>query len=150
MTPRLAVLTRFHKRMIYLTISLLWFSGALWFYWQISGQSANDFGSGTHPGQAMIMRIHGAIAMAFLVLIGTLLPLHMRPGWRQGDHRVSGGSVFGTCLLLILTGWGLYYIGDETLRHSISLAHTYVGLALPLVITAHVMLARSRIKHLQH
>ena len=133
MTTRLAVLTRFHKRMIYLTISLLWFSGALWFYWQ----------------EPMIMRVHGAVAMAFLVLIGTLLPLHMRPGWRQGDHRVSGGSVFGTCLLLILTGWGLYYVGDETLRHSLSLVHTYVGLALPLIITAHILLAKSRIKRLQ-
>ena len=94
----------------------------------------------------MLLRIHGAAAMAFLIVFGTLAQIHIRAGWRQRRNRLSGGFLVGTCLVLILTGWGLYYIGYEPLRQMGSFIHSYLGLLLPLVIYLHVLFSKRYLK----
>jgi hypothetical protein len=44
--------------------------------------------------------------------------------------------------ILIVTAFGLYYLGSEMLRPWISDVHIAVGLALPLLLFVHVILGR--------
>jgi hypothetical protein len=114
------------KRMLYLTTGLLWLTGTWWLL---------------RPAP-LWLKIHGAAAMAFLIIFGTLLIQHVPAGWRQGDQRPSGGFLLTVCSILIVSGWGLYYLGDESMRHWTSIIHSVFGVALPIVIFAHVWSAR--------
>src|SRR5690349_2464315 len=135
-TPSLSpALSPLHQRILYLTVALLWVSGALWMYWQFFGSHGN---AAVSPSQVLALRVHGALAMVFLVVLGSLFPVHLYVGWGQRKNRPSGAFVIATCLILILTGWGLYYSGNDSIRGFLSPAHAYLGLALPLIIYLHV------------
>ena len=49
--------------------------------------------------------------------------------------------------VLILTAFGLYYLGAETLRPWASCAHIVAGFALPVLVTFHIWLGRRRSKN---
>ncbi len=44
--------------------------------------------------------------------------------------------------VLVVTAFGLYYAGSETLRPWMSDVHLWVGLAFPLLLLIHVVLGR--------
>ncbi len=80
-----------------------------------------------------LLRLHGGAAMAMLVVLGALLPLHVRIGWRRGRNLVSGIAMLASNGILVLTAFGLYYAGSDA------------GLALPVLVGGHVALGwRSR------
>jgi hypothetical protein len=78
--------------------------------------------------------------MLFLVLLGTLLRDHVRAGWRAHRNRFSGAGLFGVCLWLTLTGYGLYYVGGESLRTWLSRLHWVPGLLWPIALVVHIYL----------
>jgi len=53
------------------------------------------------------MKIHGAAAMAVLVLIGMLLSAHVRFAWRARRNRANGSVFVSAFAILIITGYGL-------------------------------------------
>ena len=130
---RLAAL---HRRTLYAATGLLWASGALWMLFSQPSES---------PWPARLMKLHGAAAMLFLVLFGSLLN-HVVSGWNSGRNRASGSLMLGLAAFLAASGWGLYYIGGESLRHATSLAHAFLGLSLAVLLAAHVILGR-RTRH---
>jgi len=92
-----------------------------------------------------LLRLHGGAAMVMLVLLGALLPLHMRIAWRRRRNRASGLVMVVANAVLVVTAFGLYYTGSETLRHWTSELHIVIGLALPLLVAGHVVVGhRSR------
>ena len=92
-----------------------------------------------------LLRLHGGAAMVMLVLLGALLPLHMRIAWRRRRNRASGLVMLVANAVLVVTAFGLYYTGSETLRHWTSELHIVIGLALPLLVAGHVVVGhRSR------
>ena len=48
----------------------------------------------------------------------------------------------GLLLALALSGWGLYYLGDEAWRRAALQAHTWIGLATPLAVGWHLWTAK--------
>ncbi len=131
------VLTPLHKKMLYGISALLWSSGVVWLYFRYCPPMRCDFGPQSHPAQTLCLKLHGAAAMVFLVILGTLL-YHIPPGWRKKRQRPSGVSLLAVCCFLILTGWGLYYTGNERLRDLTSAIHSVLGVLLPLIIFLHV------------
>jgi sulfite exporter TauE/SafE len=122
---------------VYLTFGCLLISGAVW----MVGQSAFDQESGSYLS-GWLMRIHGGAAMVALVLFGVLLN-HVRKGWKARKNRSSGLPVFVVILFLVVTGYGLYYAGDEQVRSMISQWHAWIGLGLFLLLPAHVAIGRA-------
>src|SRR3954463_4530554 len=49
------------------------------------------------PAASLVMKIHGALAMAVLIVVGTLLAHHVPAGWATLKNRWSG-----ICLLAVL------------------------------------------------
>ncbi|MGH7935868.1 MAG: DUF4405 domain-containing protein [Chthoniobacterales bacterium] len=130
-------LSRRHEWFAYATSALVFVSGAAWAWLHYFAASTNEFG-GTSPAESWILKAHGAAAMLTLVLIGTLLPMHVKFAWRAGRNLRTGLSLLSLFGFIVLTGYGLYYVGGERLRAWTSAAHLWVGLALPLIMALHI------------
>jgi hypothetical protein len=128
---------------LYTVLVLLFLSGAAWAYWNYVVASPGDFEIGA---KSWAMKIHGAAAMAILVLIGMLLNSHVRFAWRARRNRTNGSIFLSTFGVLTITGYGLYYAGGERLRAGTSWIHLAVGLALPILLLIHISLGR-RTRH---
>lgn len=120
---------------MYLVGALLALSGAAWLvchYWLRAP------GPAPHPLEVWCLRLHGAAMVGFLVVFGTLLPGHVKHGLRRGLSRGSGLPLLIATTLLILTGYGLYYIVSDDMRDWVSVVHWTVGLAAMATVAVHV------------
>lgn len=141
---RRVTLSRGRRLWIYATVTLLTVSGAAWLIFQYWLTVAGDFGPSPHPSAPWWLRLHGAAAMVFLVLLGTLLRDHVRIGWHTRRNRPSGAGLLGFSIWLTLTGYSLYYVGGETLRPWLTRLHWVPGLLWPLVLGWHIRLGRKQ------
>lgn len=139
-----AALAIAHRRALYIVSALTWLSGVLWLYLRHFGQTPGEFGPQPSPAQAPCLKIHGAAAMAFLIVLGSLLPSHVPVGWRHKRQRPSGGLLLAGCAVLVATGWGLYYVGQDQWREGTSVVHSVVGFGLPILIALHVWLGQRK------
>lgn len=78
--------------------------------------------------------------MLTLLLLGTLIPVHILRAWRSGKNLVSGSVIVTLNTLLIVTAFGLYYLGSETVRPWMSWVHLAAGFCLPVLFVVHVIL----------
>lgn len=127
---------------IYSSVATLFATGTAW--WLLD--------SGPTVIRFYLIAAHGLAAMVFLVALGATLALHVREGWRRRVNQASGAVVLTIVCLLILSAFGLYYIGSEVLRDLVSDLHIVVGLVLPVLLAIHVALglrARARIDALE-
>jgi len=131
-------LKRLQKYSLYAVLALLFLSGVAWAYWNYLW-STGDFET---SGKVWAMKIHGAAAMAVLVLIGMLLSVHVRFAWRARRNRANGSVFLSAFAVLTITGYGLYYAGGEALRAWTSWIHLGVGLAFPVLLLIHILLGR--------
>ena len=128
---------------LYGIFSLLFASGALWIYADQMKSNAEMDTEKWQQAAAMLLSLHGGAAMVTLMLLGALGPMHVQRAWRAKKNRVTGFASLAIYGLLISTAFGLYYVGSEALRPWISTIHIVFGLAVPAVITAHVMIGRA-------
>jgi hypothetical protein len=128
-------LSLFSELFVYLIFGTLLLTAGVWL-WAQSNLSTDN------PLPSLMMKIHGGAAMAALVLLGALIH-HIRRGWIAKKNRLSGSIFLAVIFFLVVTGYGLYYSGDEQLRSLISRSHTWIGLGLLLLIPAHVLLGRA-------
>jgi hypothetical protein len=129
---------------LYATGTLLWVSGVGWLASHYLLSARDAFGELTHPWDAWWLRLHGASMMAFLVAFGALVPTHMLAAWRRRTNRRSGLFMLALVAVLALTGYGLYYSGDEELRPWISALHWGLGLAAAAALLVHRLLGKRR------
>jgi hypothetical protein len=124
---------------IYALVAALFATGVAW--WLLDER----FGAARHD----LIAAHGLAAMAFLVAVGATFTLHVREGWRRRLNRGSGAVVLAVASLMMLSAFGLYYIGSDALRGLTSDLHIIVGLALPLLLAVHVVLGRRARKDIE-
>jgi multisubunit Na+/H+ antiporter MnhB subunit len=135
-------LSRRHQASIYGTAGLLFASGVLWLALHFIWAPSDEFGVGRSPLEAWCLRIHGLATMLMLAAVGALVPIHIGRAWELRRNRLSGGAMVGAFVTLALTGYMLYYAGDETLRPYISAIHWAVGLVGLPALVWHVIAGR--------
>ena len=91
---------------------------------------------------AYLLMTHGGAAMATLLLLGALVPLHVRRGWLARRNRATGTAMVACNAIFILTAFGLYYFGSETLRPWASWLHIGAGMGLPILFLVHVVVGK--------
>jgi hypothetical protein len=133
-----------HKRALYGIVFALWGSGALWLAFHYFLRVPGEFGDAAHPLEGWWLRLHGLMAFAALVAIGSVLPIHARRAWQLNKNRRSGVAMKAWLLWLALTGYALYYFLSESNEAWLPLAHWIAGLALPLAGALHIRLGRRR------
>lgn|SRR6185437_621109 len=132
-------LSRRHEHWLYGVGALLALSGVGWLvchYWLRAP------GLAPHPLEVWWLRLHGAAMVGFLIVFGTLLPGHVKHGWRRGLNRGSGLPLLIATALLILTGYGLYYIVGDEVRDWVSVVHWALGLAGIATVGVHAVRGR--------
>jgi len=91
--------------------------------------------------QAWLLRIHGAAAFASLIVLGALLPVHVKRAWRAVKNRRSGAVLLAFVATQVVTGYALYY-ADEGLRTLAGQIHFALGLTLPALLVIHIVIGR--------
>ncbi len=140
-------LTSGHRRWVYWSAAVLFASGALWLVFHYFLQRDGQFGPAPHPLEQWWLRLHGGAAMLALLVVGSLLPVHVRRGWHHRRNLPLGIALSSVVLLLTLSGYALYYFGSEDARPWISLFHWGIGIAGPLVLVWHIASGRSAARH---
>jgi hypothetical protein len=122
----------------YAVFSVLLLTGAAWLVadWQ------KDADEAWQQAAANLLMIHGGAAMLALMALGALIPLHLLRAWRARKNLVSGLIVATVNAVLIVTAFGLYYLGSEVVRPWMSWIHIATGFFLALMIPLHILLGR--------
>ncbi len=135
-----------HRTALYVAVGAVWLTGLGWLLLRWFGGGTDAFGPVRHPWEPAVLKVHGAVAMAFMVVFGTLIPVHMKRSWALKRNRLSGVLLAGLCVFLIASGWGLYYLGEDGGRELVARLHWVLGLTLPAGICAHILIWRMRRK----
>ncbi len=121
----------------YLALFMVAASGMLW--WLLH----DIFQWGWMLAERRLLTTHGIAAAALLVIVGGLLPLHVRLAWRIQRNLVSGIIALSVLSLLAGTGLLLYYGGEEW-RDWVRWIHIGGGIVAVLTIPMHIWLGRRR------
>lgn len=135
-------LERWHRRCVYASVALLTASGAAWLLARYCLRPVSQFGATIHPLEPWAMKLHGAAAMAMLFFLGSLMNAHIRRALKAGRNLPTGCSLIAAMLLMIVSGFGLYYLAGETDRPVWSLLHWGGGLAGTALFVSHILLGR--------
>lgn len=92
--------------------------------------------------KSALLKVHGAAAMAFMIMFGWMLATHVPAAWAANRNRRSGILMITAIGLLIVTGYGLYYASGEVSRGVIQWSHIGLGAVEPFFLGAHVLLGR--------
>ena len=130
---------------LYAAVAILFVTGAAW----LAADQLKDTPSGEfwQAAAANLLMVHGGVAMITLLLLGGLFSTHIARAWRARLNRVSGSLMVFCNAVLIVTAFGLYYFGSESLRPLSSDVHIVVGLALPFLLALHIWLGRRRVRN---
>ena len=90
-----------------------------------------------------LLVVHGIAAAVTLVIVGGLLPLHIRLAWRAGRNMASGTIALSAIAVLGTTGLLLYYGGEEWLDET-RWAHIVVGILASAALPTHIWMGRKR------
>ena len=136
-------LGRWHQAGVYGATAALAVSGVIWLVLHYFLAAPGEYGPQIHPLEPWMLRLHGAAAMAGLIIYGSLVPVHIRRAWAIHRNIALGIGLVAFMLLLTITGYLLYYAGDENTRPVISAAHWILGLAVPALLVWHIVSGRT-------
>lgn len=80
--------------------------------------------------------------MVFLMLLGTLIRGHVPRGWRARRNRPTGVLLVALNMVLIVTGWALYYVASEEARPALSASHWGLGFVGGAIFGMHALVKR--------
>lgn len=133
-------LNRRFRLVLYVALLSLFVTGAGWLWADALKDTAD--GEMWQAVAANLLMLHGGAAMAALMFLGALVPLHVQRAWISNRNRVTGLLMVTFNAILILTAFWLYYAGSDFLRKWTSTIHTAVGLLLPALLLIHILVGR--------
>ena len=126
------------KWTVRITAAAIWTTGVVWLGLHYFARVQGPFGAEPNPAEPWVLRAHGAFAFISLWVLGLLWGVHVTPGWKRAKRRLTGALMFAAAALLVLTGYLLYYLGDETLRADVSLSHWLIGVGALAAFLLHI------------
>lgn len=141
MKRRRLQLSRRHRRTLYTVSLALFLSGLAWIVMRRLDE-AGRAGDELRHWKTVALQLHGLVGAGFVLLLGTLLPGHTRRAWHAKKNRANGAFFLTAVSVLIVTGYLLYYVGDETWRERLSDTHLWLGLAAPVLLGWHIFSGR--------
>ena len=135
-------LTFIQRFFCYLTFFTLFFSGVIWLI--LNPLISENFSFLSF--QVWSLRLHGAASFGFLIVFGMILSTHVSFNWQvKKNRRISGIILIVFLVILIASGYGLYYVGSENLRSFTSYLHWIIGIFCAGIFIIHFLL-KTRIR----
>jgi hypothetical protein len=131
------LLPRWQRLATYWTFSVLLLTGLAW-WWLDANRGDNP----ASAPQVALLRLHGLAAMLALMCFGALLTTHVRIAWLLKRNRVLGAMLFAAIVMLVLTGYALYYAVGDGMRAASSWIHIAVGVAASAILVLHIVRGR--------
>jgi len=128
---------RSRRPLLYIIGVGVWLSGGLWLLFHHFFGEQGEFGPKIHPLEPWWLKLHGAFGFAAVWIFGLLWGVHVSRAWPDLRRRWSGGVMTGVFCWLILSGYLLYYTGNEDVRSIMSVLHWGIGLASPICLGFH-------------
>jgi hypothetical protein len=125
------------RRAVEWTVVGLTFTGAAWLMARYVFAIETEFGPLPAPWAARVLALHGGLAMLSLLAFGAWLSMHVVPNLRQRSGLRTGVAQLSLLAALTVTGYGLYYLSDESSRPAWSTVHWLCGLVLPVSLLIH-------------
>jgi hypothetical protein len=122
----------------------VWTTGLGWIIAHFFAKPQDPLSFANSSSEPLWLKFHGAFAFLALWTGGLLWGIHVVKAWDSRRHRWSGSILFGATLLLIVSGYLLYYVADDDARNAISWSHWLLGIALPLAYGAHRLAKKIR------
>ena len=129
---------------IYLVFGALWLSGCAWLVLDRFFGSRGQFGLMPHPWEPAVLLVHGIVAILSMYLLGWVTARHVLQWWPGGLRRVSGGTLSAFILFLALSGFALFFAGDDRWQHLAAITHDGLGLGITVFAVQHWFFARRR------
>ena len=131
-------LSKIHEYIIYLISVIVTISGFVWLYFDFFVRVETEYSLQVHPMQNIFLILHGSSSIIFLIILGSVLPIHVYKAWKIKNNRLSGGSFLLLFTILILTGIGLFYSAVEDNRRILSVLHWVIGILFPIFFVIHI------------
>lgn len=131
-------LPRWIRLTVYAATAATWLSGILWLLFHHFVRREGPFGPEAHPLEHQWLALHGAAAFLIVWALGLIWTSHIRRGWWGQKNRKNGRAMTILLIVLILSGWGLYYLGNEDWRDQLANLHWILGLLLGLWLPLHI------------
>ena len=129
---------------IYVVLGVLWASGCLWLLLDQFFGRPGQFGTTPHPWQPGILLIHGIVAIVAMYLLGWVTARHVLRWWPGRLRRLSGGTLAAFLVLLVVSGFALFFVSDDRWQRGAALTHDVLGLGVTVFGIQHWFFARRR------
>ena len=124
-----------HYRLLLAVLLLVGFTGVVWgVLWDVLEHESDEL-------LRWLTKLHGAGAFLAMLGLGSLLAQHVRFGWNARRNRISGSLLGGFAAVIVLTGYALYYAGED-LREWSKWIHLALGTLAFVVLPLHIWLGR--------
>lgn len=135
----------FSARVISLTVLALFITGVLLtptalemrLDWEVPWRLRGDH-------RVIVAAVHALFSFMMIAIIGALSTTHMRAGLRQQRNHRNGIVMVVIFVLLVVTGVGIYYFGDDLLASISSISHLLMGGLIAVLYCWHLLAYRLR------
>lgn len=131
-----------HRRIVYAVFAVLFVSGFSWWFADEAQEESPAPVAWAEAAKPVLIRIHGAAAFAFLVVLGTVLAVHAQRAWKAGVNHRTGLLLGGWFGVQAVTGYGLLYLVAAQARDWTGTVHVTLGLLAPVMLAVHVVRGR--------
>lgn len=133
---------RWQRWAVHVSTLALTLTGVAWLIAHHLLRDTDGFGEALpSPLEPWALRLHGMLAYAFLLVLGSMSAVHVVLGWRLRRSRWSGAGLVAASLVLLVSALALYY-APQPWHDSASLLHWAAGLGLLPLVWLHVLTAR--------
>jgi len=140
MKPVRAKIPLSYRLTLFAVLLTLWITGVSLYLFQKYIRVSGEFGLTYHSSQVLFRQIHGAAAFTMMIIYGYLLASHVSYGWKQKRQRKLGVTLVLVQLSIIITGYMVYYVGNDFILHTAATTHLLLGLSFPLLLISHIYL----------
>jgi hypothetical protein len=135
-------LPRWLRQTIYVVTTLLALTGIGWLVVVYALAPVGEPTPAPHPLSGPLLMWHGIAAYAGIGLVGLVGQAHLRTGWRTPALRPLGVLLCAALVLLIATGLGFYYGGNDALLPWLRWSHVALGVLMPVALAWHIKRGR--------
>lgn len=129
---------------IYGVLGGLWLSGCAWLVLDQFFKRPGQFGFAPSPWQPPLLLLHGVVAIFGMYLLGWVTARHVVRWWPGRLRRRSGATLTLFLLLLVTSGFALFFLSDDRWQRFTAVSHDLLGVAVTVFGVQHWFFARRR------
>ena len=132
------------RKAIYVLLGGLWLTGCLWLILDQFFAPPGQFGPTLHPWQPGLLLVHGIASIFAMYLLGWITARHVIRWWPGRSRRLSGTLLAAFLVLLVVSGFALFFLSDDRGQRIAALSHDVLGVAVTVSGIQHWFFARRR------